>query len=47
MDKLLFFYRQHCTQCKATVFKLLRRQFWGLSPHGPIWSTPPCQISTQ
>ena len=26
-------YRQHCTQRKALAYKLLRGQFWGLSPH--------------
>jgi len=26
-DILCVYYRQHCAQCKATVFKLLRRLF--------------------
>jgi len=28
----IYFYRQHCQQRKAPVFKLLREQLWGLSP---------------
>jgi len=26
-------YWQHCAQCNVPVFKLLRGQFWGFSPH--------------
>jgi len=28
-----FNYQQHCAKCNAPVFKLLRGQFWGFSPH--------------
>jgi len=28
----LVYYRQHCAQRKAPVFKLLRGRFWGFSP---------------
>jgi len=31
--KLLSFYRQHCTNHKAPVFKLLRGRFWDCLPH--------------
>jgi len=42
---LVTYYRQHCAQRNAPVFKLLREQFWGYSPRrgdtlhrwGGIW----------